>query len=153
MSVKNVISWHSAFTCSFGTLSPGLKSYLVHQVVKWEESMPITPWWPTLKTKNNVIFWIYLRILHQISVTTRKLITCFKGFTKKCSISNLVYISVNFQAIGSVQISLNFSFKYNSNGIHYFFPTIIDSKVMKANVKKAGNVTCQLQYRNYNESF
>ena len=78
MSVKNVISWHSAFTCSFGTLSPGLKSYLVHQVVKWEKSTPITPWWPTLKTKNKVIFWISLRILHQISVTAKKLITCFK---------------------------------------------------------------------------
>ena len=71
MSVKNVISWHSAFTCSFGTLSPGLKSYLVHQVVKWEKSTPITPWWPTLKTKNKVIFWISLRILHQISVTAK----------------------------------------------------------------------------------
>ena len=79
MSVKNVISWHSAFTCSFGTLSPGLKSYLVHQVVKWEKSTPITPWWPTLKTKDKVIFWIFLRILHQISVTAKKLITCFKN--------------------------------------------------------------------------
>ena len=100
MSVKNVISWHSAFTCSFGTLSPGLKSYLVHQVVKWEESMPITPWWPTLKTKNNVIFWIYLRILHQISVTTRKLITCFKVTRFSCneirqSNSLLIYRQMN----------------------------------------------------------
>ena len=89
MSVKNVISWHSAFTCSFGTLSPGLKSYLVHQVVKWEKSTPITPWWPTLKTKNKVIFWISLRILHQISVTAKKLITCFKQFDKLFKILTL----------------------------------------------------------------
>ena len=93
MSVKNVISWHSAFTCSFGTLSPGLKSYLVHQVVKWEKSMPITPWWPTLKTKNKVIFWISLRILHQISVTAKKLITCFK-ISFFCAKDSFFYFSI-----------------------------------------------------------
>ena len=61
----------------------------------------------------------------------------FRVCKKKIPMLNLVYISVNFQATGSVQISLDFSFKYNSNGFHYF--TIIASKVIKANVIKAGN--------------
>ena len=60
-------------------------------------------------------------------------------YKKECPILNLVYISVNFWATGSVQISMDFSFKYNSKGIHY----IIGSKVMKANARIAGNLACQ----------
>ena len=67
----------------------------------------------------------------------------YKGCTKKCPILNLVYISVNFQATGSIQISLNFSFKYNSNSIH-FFSTILGSKVMKTNVRRAGKIKRKL---------
>ena len=33
------------------------------------------------------------------------------------------------------------------------FSTIIGSKVMKANVRRAGNVTCQLRCKNYNKKF
>ena len=47
---------------------------------------------------------------------------------KECKILNLVYISVSYQATGSVEISLDFSFKYNSSGI---FSTIIGSNVLK----------------------
>ena len=50
---------------------------------------------------------------------------------KKIPMLNLVYISVNFQATGSVQISLDYSLKYNSNGIHYFFLWLLVPKLWR----------------------
>ena len=55
---------------------------------------------------------------------------------------NLVYISVNFQATGSVEISLDFSLNTIPR-VSISFSTIMGSKVMKANVKIAGNLGCQ----------
>ena len=68
---------------------------------------------------------------------------------KECPILNLVYFSVNFQATVSVQISLDFSFNYNSNDVNYFF-LWFGSKVMKVNAGIAGNSACQdLLYWNW----
>ena len=66
---------------------------------------------------------------------------------RKCQILNLVYITRSFQALFSVQISLEFLFQLQLQRYHQlvFFSTIIGSKFMKANVRKDGNVTCKLQ--------
>ena len=57
-----------------------------------------------------------------------------------------LYLSQFLSHTGSVQISLDFSFKFDSKGIHY----IIGSKVIKANARIAGNSACQdLSYWNW----
>ena len=57
---------------------------------------------------------------------------------KKYSVFKSVCNPGNFQAKVSVQISLDFSFRYNFNLIHNFFLLLFSFK-MKANFKKAGN--------------
>ena len=52
-----------------------------------------------------------------------------KGVEKKCPIFDLVSISVNFLVTASVQISLDFSFNYDSNGVNYFFLQLLVPKL------------------------
>ena len=43
VDAKSAIRWHFGCMCCFETLQSDQKYYLVHQVVKWKKSMPITP--------------------------------------------------------------------------------------------------------------